>query len=493
MSGKWESGFSSERANAKERSEISSGAGINDRGFFVDGDRFTDEYTAASVFDFPEDEMNSGFPSQLCSEVTLPLKGHKMSGKWESGFRLERANAKERSEISSGVGINDRGFFVDGDRFTDEYTAASVFDFPEDEMNSPYSSSISYGPEDAVEVIEFQQPGQSTASKHSGRNMENSDEDSEWMEQYGSVDPTIAASDRSCNGCGAKFHCKDASLPGFLPVEIFSKLESTKASGWSNMEVSIRQSQHQIGVAMDVVRNSTARLDASLPGFLPVEIFSKLESTKGAEERLCRRCYLLEKHNFLLNVNVCEVDYRSVMCHLKLKQEALIILVVDMSDLPASIYAHLPEIIGDRKPMVVVGNKVDLLPPDQRSGYLKHFRETLFKAVEDVGFTRRFNVLHVALISAKTGFGVEELITNIHLKWSTRGTAIRNDIYLVGCTNAGKSTLFNTLLQSDLCKVRAVDLVQRATTSIWPGTTISLLKFPVMNPTPHKLELRRRR
>uniref|UniRef100_F1KS01 G domain-containing protein n=1 Tax=Ascaris suum TaxID=6253 RepID=F1KS01_ASCSU len=374
-------------------------------------------------------------------EVTLPLKGHKMSGKWESGFSSERANAKERSEISSGVGINDRGFFVDGDRFTDEYTAASVFDFPEDEMNSPYSSSISYGPEDAVEVIEFQQPGQSTASKHSGRNMENSDEDTEWMEQYGSVDPTIAASDRSCNGCGAKFHCKDASLPGFLPVEIFSKLESTK----------------------------------------------------GPEEGLCRRCYLLEKHNFLLNVNVCEVDYRSMMCHLKLKQEALIILVVDMSDLPASIYAHLPEIIGDRKPMVVVGNKVDLLPPDQRSGYLKHFRETLFKAVEDVGFTRRFNVLHVALISAKTGFGVEELITNIHLKWSTRGTAIRNDIYLVGCTNAGKSTLFNTLLQSDLCKVRAVDLVQRATTSIWPGTTISLLKFPVMNPTPHKLELRRRR
>ncbi|VDK39227.1 unnamed protein product [Anisakis simplex] len=36
-------------------------------------------------------------------------------------------------------------------------------------------------------------------------------------------------------------------------------------------------------------------------------------------------------------------------------------------------------------------------------------------------------------------------------------------------------------------------MVERATTSIWPGTTISLLKFPVMNPTPHKLELRRRR
>lgn len=54
-------------------------------------------------------------------------------------------------------------------------------------------------------------------------------------------------------------------------------------------------------------------------------------------------------------------------------------------------------------------------------------------------------------------------------------------------------TLFNTFLRSDLCKVRALDLVERATTSIWPGTTISLLKFPVMKIAPHRLEIRRRR
>lgn len=55
------------------------------------------------------------------------------------------------------------------------------------------------------------------------------------------------------------------------------------------------------------------------------------------------------------------------------------------------------------------------------------------------------------------------------------------------------STLFNTFLQSDLCKVRAVDLVERVTTSVWPGTTLSLLKFPVMTPTTRRMELRRRR
>ena len=54
---------------------------------------------------------------------------------------------------------------------------------------------------------------------------------------------------------------------------------------------------------------------------------------------------------------------------------------------------------------------------------------------------------------------------------------ISGDVYLLGCTNAGKSTLFNTLLQSDFCKSQAVDIVQRATTSPWPGTTSNLLKF----------------
>ena len=53
---------------------------------------------------------------------------------------------------------------------------------------------------------------------------------------------------------------------------------------------------------------------------------------------------------------------------------------------------------------------------------------------------------------------------------------VAGDVYLLGCTNVGKSTLFNALLRSDYCKVKAVDLIQRATTSPWPGTTINLLK-----------------
>lgn len=67
---------------------------------------------------------------------------------------------------------------------------------------------------------------------------------------------------------------------------------------------------------------------------------------------------------------------------------------------------------------------------------------------------------------------------------------IAGDVFLIGCTNVGKSSLFNDLLQSDYCKVQAVDLVQRATISPWPGTTLNLLKFPILNPSKWRLYCR---
>ncbi|KFO64917.1 Nitric oxide-associated protein 1, partial [Corvus brachyrhynchos] len=67
------------------------------------------------------------------------------------------------------------------------------------------------------------------------------------------------------------------------------------------------------------------------------------------------------------------------------------------------------------------------------------------------------------------------------------------DVYLLGATNSGKSTLFNTLLRSDYCKSRAPDIIDRATVSPWPGTTLNLLKFPIINPTCDRIFRRQER
>ncbi|XP_010150107.1 PREDICTED: nitric oxide-associated protein 1, partial [Eurypyga helias] len=98
------------------------------------------------------------------------------------------------------------------------------------------------------------------------------------------------------------------------------------------------------------------------------------------------------------------------------------------------------------------------------------------------------SLVDVRLVSAKTGFGLEGLVSRLQHSWKCAG-----DVYLLGATNSGKSTLFNTLLCSDYCKSRALDAVDRATVSPWPGTTLNLLKFPIINPTCDRIFRRQER
>ncbi|NWH50171.1 NOA1 protein, partial [Fregata magnificens] len=97
-------------------------------------------------------------------------------------------------------------------------------------------------------------------------------------------------------------------------------------------------------------------------------------------------------------------------------------------------------------------------------------------------------LVDVGLVSAKTGFGLEGLVSRLQRSWKCAG-----DVYLLGATNSGKSTLFNALLRSDYCKSRAPDAVDRATVSPWPGTTLNLLKFPIINPTCDRIFRRQER
>ena len=80
--------------------------------------------------------------------------------------------------------------------------------------------------------------------------------------------------------------------------------------------------------------------------------------------------------------------------------------------------------------------------------------------------------------------------------WSYQNQATKGsycDLYIVGTTNVGKSSLFNTLLDSDLCSLAAVNRVEKAMTSPVPGTTLNLLKFPMSRPDPSRMSNRRQR
>lgn len=236
---------------------------------------------------------------------------------------------------------------------------------------------------------------------------------------YGNPDAEMPISDVSCSGCGAIMHCVAPELPGYLPSEKYKPLlEEVKLGGAT-----------------------------------------------------CQRCFLLTHHRKALSITMTKEDYVKIVSGIR-AQKALVLLIVDLLDLPDSIVPDLPQLVGRNKHIMVLGNKADLLPGDSRN-YLQRIKRQLQRYCEGAGVTIR-DPKDVHLISAKTGYGIENLITGLQTSWKYSG-----DVYLVGSANAGKSTLFNTLLESDYCKSRATDVIHKATISPWPGNVWSNSQEPV--------------
>ncbi len=201
--------------------------------------------------------------------------------------------------------------------------------------------------------------------------------------------------------------------------------------------------------------------DPEIPGFLPSEKFKALVEEDQLKKAICQRCFLINHHQKALNVTMSKEEYRAIVKRIK-SEKALVLLIVDLLDLPDSIIPDLPELVGKNKHIVILGNKIDLLPGDAEN-YLQRIKRQLKAYCESMGISTIDNK-DIHLISAKTGYGIENLITRLQLTWKYKG-----DVYLVGTANAGKSTLFNTLLESDYCKSRASDVIHKATISPWPG------------------------
>eukprot|EP00062_Callorhinchus_milii_P021425 gi/632978148/ref/XP_007905745.1/ PREDICTED: nitric oxide-associated protein 1 [Callorhinchus milii] len=251
---------------------------------------------------------------------------------------------------------------------------------------------------------------------------------------YGSPDPLEPISSCNCSGCGAVLHCTEPSQAGYLPSEKYKRLVQEGA------------------------------LDKSV----------------------CQRCFLLVHHHRALDVKVSVEQYREIVSGIR-KEKALVLYMIDLLDLPGTIIPDLLDLVGEQKSVLILANKVDLIPSDSRN-YLKRIQQHVFDLCVRHGIYDGQNIKDVQLISAKTGYGIEHLISKLQSSWKRKG-----DVYLVGTTNVGKSTLFNTLLKSDYCKSKTPDVIQRATISRWPGTTLNLLKFPIINPTPSRMEKRAKR
>ena len=168
--------------------------------------------------------------------------------------------------------------------------------------------------------------------------------------------------------------------------------------------------------------------------------------TKDLSNELCERCFNIKHYNKYVRVK--DKDYTQIIKKIDLKKD-LIILVTDFLNL-----YNLDDLKVD-SPVILVVTKADLLPRSIN-------KESLLKRIKC-----KLNVVSKILISSKNNFNLDLLYSEI-LKYKKT-----NNVYVIGYTNAGKSTLVNKMLKN------YGNIVGEITTSNLPSTTLDLISNKV--------------
>ena len=187
------------------------------------------------------------------------------------------------------------------------------------------------------------------------------------------------------------------------------------------------------------------------PGFVPAASIHK-------EDAICQRCFRIKHYNEASSITVNQDEFLKLLGSVA-STESLVVHIVDLFDFEGSLISGLQRFVGNN-PVLLVVNKIDLLP---RVTNWNRLRNWVQKQARENGL----KVADVVLCSARRNIGFDRVVEAV--------TALRGkrDVYVVGATNVGKSTLINRLI-SDYS-----DLKRELTVSRYPGTTLDAVHIPL--------------
>ena len=284
----------------------------------------------------------------------------------------------------------------------------------------------------------------------------------------------------NCSGCGAVLQSINPTKRGFIPKD--------KLGQWFNLVddpkvAMLKENEHESGIVEGSTTTSNEDNDEfneDIEDYFPETSVEGNDVESSVSSLICKRCFSLKYYNSALSITLAEEDYLKHVQTIKTKR-ALLVLILDVTDFPSCIFPNLKDLISPSSSVLVVANKIDLFPPGLKTQFWVKFRDYIIQECINSGLTKSA-IVGLRFISVKQGKGVHKLSEEIVKKWGNRG-----DVYLLGCTNVGKSSLFNKFL-GHLCGSRPGELnmdsnlvTPKATISNWPGTTLGLLSFPLMS------------
>lgn len=156
-------------------------------------------------------------------------------------------------------------------------------------------------------------------------------------------------------------------------------------------------------------------------------------------KKLCQRCFNIKYYNKYSVTLKNNDDYIDIIN--KIEKDDLVLYVTSLLDIRL-------DIINSFNNVIVVLTKRDILPKSVNDNKLiSYVRE-------------RYNCLDVVIVSSIKNYNIDNLY-DIVKKYN-----INNNVYIVGVTNSGKSTLVNKLLKN------YSDIDNFITDSMYPSTTL---------------------
>ena len=195
--------------------------------------------------------------------------------------------------------------------------------------------------------------------------------------------------------------------------------------------------------------------DESKPGYTPSSVLKKGLETG---QLYCKRCFRLRNYNEIQDVNIADDEFLKLLNEVG-QSDSLIVNVIDIFDFNGSLIPSLTRFVG-HNPILIVANKRDILPKSIKDSRI---RQWLIEQAHQAGI----KPIDVILTSAHKKQAVEPVVAAIEKYRAGK------DVYVVGVTNVGKSTLINQIINFSTVEQ---DII---TTSRFPGTTLDKIEIPL--------------
>lgn len=174
--------------------------------------------------------------------------------------------------------------------------------------------------------------------------------------------------------------------------------------------------------------------------------------TTSLENDICQRCFRMRNYGEYQVVTKSNDEYIEILKSVGQTKD-LVLYITDLLNLEKNI-EQVRNIISNK--MILVLNKKDVLP--------KSVKET--KLIEYLK-SRDVNFEEVIVISANKNYNIDYLLRRIKYYQTSK------NVYVVGHTNAGKSSLINKLIRN------YSDKIQELTMSPLPSTTLNTVNIEI--------------